>query len=139
MLEQECKKTEIYAYGFPISNKVTKGALTINYLPWIDEENFEQQLKYADIFLSLSKYETFGIALTKAYLYGCKIVAFEKAGALEQISKYPQVFTFDKHNCNSLYESYSSALKLDPKAILVENVLSPNAMTDSYRRIILEK
>lgn len=135
---QEHNNFEIYAYGFNEVKKETKGSLTINFLPWVAEENFEQQLEEADIFLSLSKYETFGIALAKAYLYGCKIVAFEKAGALELISKYPQVFTFENYEYTDLYKAYNKALELDLSLISVENLFMRNEMIYSYKKIILE-
>lgn len=107
--------------------------ITISTHKFMPRAEFIEALREAEIFLSPSKYETFGIALTEAYIFNCKVVTYEKNGALELLLPQDSIFTFNNYS----YQSFVSALNLalnssPPKSKSYSSNLSTNNMIERY-------
>lgn len=90
--------------------KIIRQNTLIEERRWISETEFVKVLSGCDIFLSPSRYETYGIALLQAYLAGCKIVTYKKCGALEQITQKNNIFVFDTYSYESFWNEIKRAL-----------------------------
>ena len=104
----------------------------------LPEQDFLAVLAQADIYLSASKYETFGIALLQAYFSGCKLVAFEKAGALENLTDRRNIYVFTKHNYQDFRNALCRAIASPtyPLPNLETGVFSLERMAERYCELI---
>lgn len=83
------------------------------YCNKIKHSDFIALLNKAEILLSPSKYETFGIALLEAYCLKCKVVTYKLAGALELLSQKNNVYIFDDYNLDGFFKQIDSVINND--------------------------
>lgn len=87
--------------------------LTIRKVQAMDEHEFLKVLSGSEVFISPSKYETYGIALIQAHMLGCKVVTYSKAGALEYISSSSNLYIFENYNYTDFIKAFLNAYHAD--------------------------
>lgn len=106
--------------------------------PRMSHSALRDLLRSIDIFISPSKYETFGMALIEAYASGCKVVSFHRAGAIDHIKDKRNLYTFNNYNSESLIEELNNAIKAPRHEIDQASAIPTWGDTSSgYKKIIL--
>lgn len=119
----------------------TGDKISVSERKTLPERDFLSTLAETDIYLSVSRYETFGIALLQAYFSGCKLVAFEKAGALENLTDQRNIYKFSNHNYQDFRSAFCRAVASNScgRPDMALDTFSFQRMAERYRELIDEK
>jgi glycosyltransferase involved in cell wall biosynthesis len=130
------KEYQLCLYGMCNEKEYTINNLRVVLKRKIPHDEIITIYKKSEIFLSLSEYETFGIACVEAYCLGNKIVCYKDSGFLEAVND-DNVFVVDTYRSELFCFSVLNAIKqqyLTPNEIL--STISMKYIMDKYINLI---
>lgn len=105
-----------------VKNEINKVSDSINFLGWIEYEEYRIRMKNCDIYMHCSEFEPYGIPPIDAFINNKIIVASNKVYSIYDIISFGgQVFMFDYNKPCELYNIFINILEEKPKLKLLNS------------------
>lgn len=134
--QDAAKGYQLYLYGMSHERSYAINNLTVIAKNKISHKEILAAYKKSEIFLSLSEFETFGIACVEAYCLGNKVVCYKSSGFLEVVDDCNVYVVNDyRHDlfCTALVDALEGTYCASPDII---KKVSIEAMAADYINLI---